>query len=124
MNKQDQSIHSEATVSVSVSDLQALIAGSAPLIVDVRRKEARATSGRDMPGAIWRDPEHWLQWKDDIASRGIPLVLACAHGQEISQGLTTVMRVMGADARFLEGGIAAWIEAGGATVAAGTANTD
>lgn len=122
MNKQDRSNHTEA--KVSVSGLQALMAGSAPLIVDVRRKEAREKSGRDMPGVVWRDPERWLHWKDDIASRGTPLVLVCAHGQEISQGLTTVMRVMGADARFLEGGIAAWMEAGGATVAAGTANAD
>ena len=40
------------------------------------------------------------------------MVLYCAHGREISQGLTTALRVMGLNARYLDGGIAAWQAAG------------
>jgi rhodanese-related sulfurtransferase len=40
------------------------------------------------------------------------VVLYCAHGQEISQGLTTVLRVLGVNASYLTGGFAAWQDAG------------
>lgn len=84
-----------------------------PLLLDVRRAAARNKSGQQIPGALWRDPALWLDWKDEIAARG-PVVLYCAHGQEISQALTTALQVMGASAVFLEGGFAAWETSGGA----------
>jgi len=46
-----------------------------------------------------------------------PVVVYCAYGHEISQGLVAALRAMGADARQLEGGIAAWREAGLAVIA-------
>lgn len=92
---------------------KALSAPQAPLLLDVRRAAARNQSARQIPGARWRDPALWLDWKDEIAARG-PVVLYCAHGQEISQALTTALQVMGASAVFLEGGFAAWETSGGA----------
>ena len=86
----------------------------APLVLDVRRAAARSQSGRQIPGALWRDPALWLDWKDEIAARG-PVVLYCVHGKEISQALTTALHVMGAQAAFLEGGFAAWVASGGDT---------
>ena len=91
----------------------ALSDAQAPLLLDVRRAAARNKSGRQIPGALWRDPALWLDWKDEIAARG-PLVLYCAHGQEISQALTTALQVLGARAVYLEGGFAAWEAGGGA----------
>ena len=41
-----------------------------------------------------------------------PVVLYCAKGHEIGQGLTTTLRVLGVDACFLEGGMQGWLEAG------------
>jgi 3-mercaptopyruvate sulfurtransferase SseA len=38
--------------------------------------------------------------------------LYCAHGQEISHGLTATLQAMGADARHLEGGISEWLAKG------------
>lgn len=94
----------------------ALSGAQAPLLLDVRRAAARQQSGQQLPAAIWRDPARWLDWKDEIASRGAVggVVLYCAHGQEISQALTTALQVLGARARFLEGGFAAWQRSGGA----------
>lgn len=81
-------------------------------LLDVRRKQALQGSGNQvLPGAQWRDPALWLDWKDTVPSDK-PVVLYCAHGHEISQGLTTVLRVMGCDAVSLEGGFDAWVEAG------------
>lgn len=98
---------SPQALTTALSDAQA------PLLLDVRRAAARNKSARQIPGALWRDPALWLDWKDEIAARG-PVVLYCAHGQEISQALVTALQVLGASAVFLEGGFSAWEAGGGA----------
>ena len=80
-------------------------------LLDVRRAEARAADGSDIPGGVWRDPALWLDWKNGVGNAW-PVVVYCAHGHEISQGLTAALRAMGVDARQLEGGISAWKAAG------------
>jgi len=80
-------------------------------LLDVRRAQARAGDGSDIAGGSWRDPALWLDWKDEVGNR-CPVVVYCAHGHEISQGLTAALRAMGVDARHLEGGISAWKAAG------------
>ena len=86
-------------------------AGFAHRLLDVRRAQARASDGSDIAGGQWLDPARWLDWKDEIGNEQ-PVVVYCAHGHEISQGLTAALRAMGVDARHLEGGISAWKAAG------------
>lgn len=89
-------------------------------LLDVRRLQARAADGQDIEGGTWLDPSKWLDWKDqvpDLAPKGAPVVVYCAHGHEISQGLTAALRAMEIDARHLDGGISAWKQAGQPTVA-------
>lgn len=98
-------------------------AGFAFKLLDVRRAQARAVDGSDIEGGTWLDPARWLDWKDGIAEQapaGGPVVVYCAHGHEISQGLTAALRAMGVDARHLDGGISAWKQAAQPTVPAGT----
>lgn len=74
--------------SITVSDLAHQLEQGKPLrLLDVRRAQALAASGVQISGAEWKDPAHWLDWKDDIA-HDLPIVVYCAHGHEISQGLT------------------------------------
>ncbi len=80
-------------------------------LLDVRRAQARSADGSDISGARWLDPALWLDWKDSIGCEQ-PVVVYCAHGHEISQGLTAALRAMGIDARHLEGGISGWKAAG------------
>jgi rhodanese-related sulfurtransferase len=80
-------------------------------LLDVRRAQARAADGSDIAGAHWLDPALWLDWKDSVGNDR-PVVVYCAHGHEISQGLTAALRAMAIDARHLEGGISAWKAAG------------
>ena len=86
-------------------------AGFAHRLLDVRRAQARAADGSDIPGGRWLDPARWLDWKDEVGA-GLPVVVYCAHGHEISQGLSAALRAMAVDARHLEGGISAWKAAG------------
>lgn len=94
-------------------------AGFAFKLLDVRRAQARAADGHDIEGGVWLDPAAWLDWKDQVehlAPRGAPVVVYCAHGHEISQGLTAALRAMAIDARHLAGGISAWKQAAQPTV--------
>ena len=86
-------------------------AGFAHALLDVRRSSARESDGTHIGGAVWHDPAQWLDWKDQVPA-DTPVVVYCAHGHEISQGLAAALCAMGRDARTLVGGIAAWQAAG------------
>ena len=94
--------------SISVPQLaMQLEHGAAFRLIDVRRAQALNSSGAKIASSNWKNPALWLDWKDEIA-HDLPIVLYCAHGQEISQGLSASLQAMGANAWHLEGGIAAW----------------
>src|SRR3990167_7704359 len=100
--------------AISVEELSRLLRGNpAPVLLDVRRDAARVKAGAQIAGAIWHDPAHWLDWKDRLVPSPGPVVLYCAHGLEISQGLAAALRAMGVPAFFLQGGFAGWQAAGG-----------
>lgn len=80
-------------------------------LLDVRRAGVRAADGVQIAGMRWHDPAAWLDWKDTIPTDA-PVVVVCAKGHEISQALSTALRCLGADARYLVGGIAAWVDEG------------
>ena len=102
--------------SVTVSELALQLSRGQPLqLLDVRRAQALAASGVQIPGASWKNPALWLDWKDAVPL-DTPLVVYCAHGHEISQGLCATLRAMGGDVCHLEGGISAWLEQGQAVV--------
>lgn len=88
-------------------------------LLDVRRAQKRRTEGDEIAGGRWLDPALWLDWKDEFAAAPQPVVVYCAHGHEISQGLTAALRAMGVDARHLNGGIEAWRGAGHAVAQLG-----
>jgi len=76
-------------------------------LLDVRRAAAREREAVQIPGARWRDPARWLDWKESVP-RENPVVVYCAQGHEISQGLAAALCAMGADARFLVDGFDGW----------------
>ena len=94
--------------AITVRELSELqTQGQAFTLLDVRRDSARLQNGTQIANALWHNPAHWLDWKDQVPKE-LPVVVYCAHGHEIGQGMTTVLRVMGLDARYLDGGISAW----------------
>jgi rhodanese-related sulfurtransferase len=83
----------------------------APLVIDVRKPAALVSDPRLIVGAIRRAHNGVEAWAPSLPDRR-PVVAYCAHGQKVSQNVVRELRARGIDARFLEGGIAAWQEAG------------
>jgi rhodanese-related sulfurtransferase len=82
----------------------------APVIVDVRKPEAVASSNGILPGAMLRDPHEVESWT--LEPDPGTIVIACVHGHQRSQMATAQLRARGFDARVLGGGYDAWRAAG------------
>jgi Fe-Mn family superoxide dismutase len=93
-----------------------IVAGTAPLILDVRRRKA-FDSGHDMiQGAQWRQPEIVKDWAASVP-RGVPVAVYCVYGHNVSHDTVIALREAGVDAQALSGGIAAWHAIGGPVAA-------
>lgn len=86
-------------------------AGRLFTLLDVRRASVRLADGAEIAGARWLDPEAVWSWKDQV-QRDRPVILYCAQGHEISQGIAATLAAMGLDARYLIDGFAGWQSAG------------
>ena len=84
-------------------------------LLDVRRAGVRNEHGAQIASAHWHDPTAWLDWKDSIGSQR-PVVVYCAKGHEIGQGLTATLCALGVDARYLVDGMQGWLQEGRPTV--------
>jgi rhodanese-related sulfurtransferase len=96
----------------SAAELAALLSTpGAPLIIDVRRNEAFGASGYLLPGALRRDPLQADTWANALP-KAAALLVYCVHGHEVSQSTAALLCQRGFQARFLQGGIAAWRDQG------------
>jgi rhodanese-related sulfurtransferase len=97
---------------VSPKELWSLIGSpNVPRIVDTRRRDIYDADAHLLPTAVWRDPADVWQFAGTF-DRAQPIVVACKAGHERSQMAAAVLREQGFDAHVLEGGYAAWSEAG------------
>jgi len=97
---------------MSLTDLYARIGtADAPLLFDVRRAAGFEADETLIVGAVRRDPDGVAAWHGELP-RDRSVVVYCAHGHEVSQGVAAALRAAGNDARYLEGGIAGWVELG------------
>ena len=83
----------------------------APIVVDVRRSPAFEADDTVIAGAIRRLPTEIDHWRDELPE-DCTVVAYCAHGQEVSQNAAAALRAAGAEACYLEHGIAGWAELG------------
>ena len=102
--------------SISPDDLkQLLYLRKNVLVLDVRRKNDYQPDGQKIPGAAWLDPDKLAQW-----STALPLdrdiVIYCARGGSVSNSVVDQLQAKGVKARYIEGGIEAWKNAGGELV--------
>jgi rhodanese-related sulfurtransferase len=101
-----------AATSIDAAGLYPLLGlANGPTIVDVRRAPAWEQSPRILPGARRGLPDELAAWAARLP-KSKPVVVYCVHGHEVSQGAAAALGTLGYDARYLEGGIAHWLEAG------------
>ena len=97
---------------ISPFDLRAAVASDrAPLVIDVRREAAFRAAPTMIAGALRRDPESVARWAPELPVAS-SVVLYCVHGHEVSQNAAAELAEVGIEARYLEGGFAAWAESG------------
>lgn len=93
----------------SLPSLSAAEALSWPLL-DVRKAPARRASGQGLAGAPWLDP--MSLGHGHAATTGGPVAVFCVHGHEVSHFAVALLRLHGRDARLVQGGFEALVQAG------------
>jgi rhodanese-related sulfurtransferase len=103
--------------SASISDMIPLL-GTArqPLIIDVQRQAAFAANPRLICGAIRRAPEDVADWVAALP-KDQDILVYCVHGHEVGKGACGSLNAAGRRARYLEGGIEAWLASSGPSLA-------
>jgi rhodanese-related sulfurtransferase len=102
----------DASLFISPSQLAATMGrADAPLILDVRKAPAFEAARRFVAGALRVAPDLVAQ-AGACLPRGRLVVAYCVHGHEVSQRAVLALRQAGVVAECLEGGFAAWEEAG------------
>lgn len=102
----------EGRFSISAQALYNTIGtASAPLVIDVRRDPGFYTDDHMLVSALRWTPGEVGEWARQLSTDRY-VVVYCAHGGEVSQGVAAVLRARGFDVRYLESGIAGWSELG------------
>lgn len=102
--------------SITPSELlAALWQAEPPLCIDVRREADFTAAGRLVSGSLRKDPAKLETWGKDLGARAV--VVYCAHGRAVSQDACARLTDLGVEARYLEGGYAAWCSEAGPTTA-------
>jgi rhodanese-related sulfurtransferase len=100
--------------TIEPEDLKKLLKSEGVLLLDVRRKADYDADPRLIPGATWRNPEEVAAWSQELP-QGRPVVVYCVKGGSVSQSITDTLTRKQINACYIEGGLKAWKESGGAT---------
>jgi rhodanese-related sulfurtransferase len=101
--------------SATPDELRARLERRDVLVVDVHRQSDYDADSKMIPGAIRRDPDAVEQWSEKLP-RDKEIIVYCARGGSVSKEMVDRLEAKGFRARYLEGGIEGWRQAGGETV--------
>jgi rhodanese-related sulfurtransferase len=101
--------------AVSIARLRSALSGfPPPQLLDVRRAPAFTADPFVIPRAV-----RWAPGDVSVLVARLepwrPVIVYCVHGHDVGRDTATELRERGFDAHFLEGGLAAWRDAGGET---------
>lgn len=82
---------------------------SAPMIIDVRRKDIYESATDLIPGALWRDPDKMATWIGELP-RDASYAIVCKAGHQLSQMVAASLREAGVSAQVVSGGYEGWRE--------------
>jgi rhodanese-related sulfurtransferase len=98
--------------SISAQDLwHSFGTAQSPQLIDVSRRDIYESRPGVLPDSNWREVTEVSKWAPAL-DRNRQIVVACKAGKEVSQFITADLRAAGYNATILEGGFAAWKEAG------------
>lgn len=83
-------------------------------ILDVRRKSDFDADKEMIPGAVRRDPEKVTEWGQELP-QDKEIIIYCAHGGSVSNAVLNKLLEEKLNARYIEGGLAAWKKSSGKT---------
>jgi superoxide dismutase, Fe-Mn family len=107
-------VDSKAVDEISAEELAARRATGEPIqVIDARPRFHFSRSSDMIEGAVYRDPDRVHEWAPELAA-DTPVVVYCAYGFNVGCAVAGVLRERGFDARFLRGGLSAWLGIGGA----------
>jgi rhodanese-related sulfurtransferase len=100
----------DEALPISPLDLYAQLGtAAAPVLIDVRRRDAFGADDRMIVGASHHSPDEVERWLNELPADR-PVVAYCVHGHEVSQGVIAALARSGVQAAYLQGGITAWKE--------------
>lgn len=100
--------------TISPQDLKTLLVYQDVTLLDVRRKSDFDIDAVTLPGAQWKNPEQMAEWSKTLP-RDKEVVIYCARGGSVSNSVLDHLLSQDLQARYIEGGIEGWKQAGGAT---------
>ncbi len=98
--------------TINPQEFKALQGNNDITVIDVRRKDDYAADSSAIPGATWFDPANIDNWCSTLPADK-EIVLYCVRGGAVSNSVVDTLQAKGLKARFIEGGLTAWKEAGG-----------
>lgn len=99
--------------SIAADQVRSLFDGpEPPLLIDVRRRGEYYDSSDLISGALRRDPDDISSWVEELPAASA-VVVYCALGGSVSQGVASQLQARGAKASYLAGGLEGWRAAGG-----------
>lgn len=83
----------------------------APILIDVRRRDVFESAQGLIPTARWRAANDVAAWAGALGHEQ-PIVAVCKAGHDFSQAVASHLRGVGVRASTMQGGYAAWSDAG------------
>jgi rhodanese-related sulfurtransferase len=98
--------------TINPQEFKSLQGSNDVTVIDVRRKDDYAADNSAIPGSTWMDPTQIDNWCATLPADK-EVVLYCVRGGAVSNSVVDTLQSKGLKARFIEGGITAWKDAGG-----------
>ena len=98
--------------TIKPQEFKSILGNKNVTLLDVRRKDDYDADSTVIPGSNWLDPSQLDSWSATLPADK-EVVLYCVRGGAVSNSVVDALQAKGLKARFIEGGISAWKEAGG-----------
>ena len=98
--------------TINAQEFKSILDNKNVTVIDVCRKEDYSADSNTIPGSFWLDPAQIGTWCETLPADK-EVVLYCVRGGSVSNSVVDTLQAKGLQARFIEGGITAWTDAGG-----------